>query len=51
MQVDKPADRLDEVEVETLGESVVKLEARKVLETLGEKLAEMQVHTTQKESC
>ena len=35
-KVDKPADRRTEVEVETLGDTVADLKAKKPLDTLGE---------------
>ena len=37
VQVDKPAEGQEEVKLETIGESVVKRKARKLLETLPEK--------------
>lgn len=49
VQVDKPAEGQEEVKLETIGESVVKRKARKLPETLPEKLAEMQVHTAHKQ--
>lgn len=45
-QVDTKADRGAEVEVETLSETETELEAKKLLGTLGERLAEIQVDTT-----
>ena len=36
-QVDKPADRRAELKVETLGDTAVELEAKKVLNTLGDR--------------
>ena len=45
-QVDTPGDRHAEVEFETLSDTVAELKAKKLLHTLGERLAEMQVDTT-----
>ena len=36
-KVDKPADRRTEVEVETLGDTVADLKAKKPLDTLGDR--------------
>ena len=41
-QVDTPADRRAEVEVETLSDTVAELEVKKRLNTLGDRLAEIQ---------
>ena len=45
-QVDRPSDRRAEVEVETIGNTVAELEAKKPLDTLSDRQAEMQVETT-----
>ena len=45
-QVDTPGNRQAEVEVETLSDTVTELKAKKLLDTLGDRLAEMQVNKT-----
>ena len=45
-QVDRPADKRAEVEVETLCDKVAELKAKKPLDTLIDRQAEMQVQTT-----
>ena len=45
-QIDTPGYKQEEVEVETLSEKVADLKVKKLLDTLGDRLAEMQVDTT-----
>ena len=45
-QLNIPAYRLPEVEVETLSDTVAELEAKKLRDTLGDRLAKMQLETT-----
>ena len=49
-QVETLADRRAEVEVKTLSVTVAELEANKLLHTLGDRLEEIQVETTQRET-
>ena len=45
-QIDKPGERQEEMEVETLIDTAADLKVKKLLDTLGDRLAEMEVDTT-----